>query len=175
MHIQPVIEYNGSFKRKARGFTKELKKAMREVLVRRYWRQWMPGRFTKAAYTRYPDVFKKRYTVTRRWRERNFKLQRYTTKKLRAPMVWTGGLKRSVVGTTITVRGTAKRMKAYLRGSSVANFHTGTNDRTGGYDMVAELRALTDGQIRLMAEDMERRLARFLNRRRPRRRIKAKG
>lgn len=161
---------SGRARDKVRGLNGATKRAMRRAMVALYWRQYLPKHFTKQAYYRYPQTFKKRYQVERK-RGRDRARQ---TRTLREPMVWTGRLRRNVLASFSPI-GTVARMRGPLRGSSIANLHTGSNRRTGGYDMPAELRVVTESEIKAILGMIEDGVMEFLNRGRRREVIKISG
>jgi len=172
------IEYRGRMYTKVKGWTKAVKAGLGGIIVDPWWKKYLPLHFGTQAYFRYGDkgrgagagVFKKRF----RKRSREQYLEDVRTMgregarakkyELRAPMVWTGELKRRVLGIQPRLSGTAKAgVRGYLRGSNVANFHTGNNPKTGNYNMVAELRVVNTDEEREMAAALDLTLTGFLN------------
>lgn len=161
-----TITYRGRMLTKVKGWSAAIKEAVGGSIVE-WWKVRLPIHFTMQAYYRYGaginragegGLFKTRF-------EKLSAADRRAGKRAgaRAPMVSSGTLMRSVLGIQPRIGGTQQAgFRGYLRGSNVANFHTGNNPQTGNYNMVAELRVVNPDEIDDMAEVVDLRLDGFL-------------
>lgn len=153
-----TITYRGRTFTKVKGFNKAVKEAIGGALVDPWWKDILPLKFTKQAYFIWPTAFKKRF-VKLKAAER----KRGVKPRLRDPMVATGSMRRRVLGISPSLAGSVKSgIKARLRGSNVANFHTGNNPKTGSYNMVAELRVISPADERKIIPAIDLAITKFL-------------
>ena len=152
-----TVELKKDMNQKVKTYPKAVKEALQAMLSEVWHKEYAKLHFTTQAYFIYGDVYKKRF-------QRLSKTARRAGVKagLRNPMVFRGTMRRSVLS-TIVVTGSSKRVRGRLPGSRVANFHTGTNDATGGYNMVRELRAVHPAEEKAMAEFFDKKMQEFLD------------
>ncbi|MCW8129624.1 MAG: hypothetical protein KIS92_04490 [Planctomycetota bacterium] len=178
MAVKQRIEFRGRMYAKIKGWPAAVKTGLGGAIVDPWWKEYLPLHFTKQAYFRYTGgakdggpggIFKPRYR--KRTREeyledvRTGRSQgRLFRRVLRDPMHASGNLEFSVLGIQPRIAGSARSgVRGYLRGSNVANFHTGNNPQTGGYNMVAELRVVNEQEATAMGMRLEEVLVAFLN------------
>lgn len=156
MSLKFTVQIRNDFKRKAETYNNVVKSGLTKALVEVWHKQYAPYHFQKRAYFIYGNVYKRRFN---KLLASEIKAGKHAS--LRDPMVHSGTMRRSVLS-SIRVSGSSRSIRGYLPGSRVANFHTGGNQKTGGYDMVRELRTITDLEEKRMVEALDNELEAFL-------------
>lgn len=154
-----ILNWRNKISTKVKGWRPELKEALSDALL--HWhKEYLPIHFEIRAYRRYPGVYKKRFEKLKgAERRRNKKGQ--DAKRLRRPMVTTGVMRRNALWRK-RLTGTSKGMTLRLPGTQVANFHTGKNPKTGGYNFREEVISFTKGERDTLERIVARRMTAFL-------------